>query len=173
VREIPKFRPGHGFLLLSDSTEVRRVASGNVTAQDLAYLARLLPPSPLAKLGATAGRKQIESGTIIPIRDDVEPPLFAVESGSNVGGKPVGNDIPDAVQAKLGELGIPESSIMLKVDRVSELLGHNKGDIMRAVWNVTPGRSKAYEDAEVEYALVMEIIKHHQAHVRMGRQAQG
>ena len=62
---------------------------------------------------------------------------------------------------------------MLKVDRVTELLGHNKGDIMRAVWNVTPGRSKAYEDAEVEYALVMEIIKYHQAHIRMGRQAQG
>ena len=173
VREIPKFRPGHGFLLLSDATEVRRVVSGNVTAQDLAYLANLLPPSPLAKLGAKAGRKQSESGTIIPMRDDVEPPLFAAESRSNVGGKQVGNDIPDAVQAKLDGLGIPASSIMLKVDRVSELLGHNKGDIMRAVWNVTPGRSKAYEDAEVEYALVMEIIKYHQAHVRMGRQAQG
>ena len=49
VRELPTFPKGHGFLMLSDATEVRRVASSNVTPADLAYLASLLPPSPLGK----------------------------------------------------------------------------------------------------------------------------
>jgi hypothetical protein len=52
---------------------------------------------------------------------------------------------------------------------VTELLGHNKGDIMRAVWFVSPGKGKAYEEAEQEYALVMAIIRYHQAQMRQRR----
>jgi hypothetical protein len=49
VRELPTFPKGHGFLMLSDATEVRRVASSKVTPADLAYLASMLPPSPVGK----------------------------------------------------------------------------------------------------------------------------
>ncbi len=49
VRELPTFPKGHGFLMLSDATEIRRVASSKVTPADLAYLASMLPPSPVGK----------------------------------------------------------------------------------------------------------------------------
>jgi len=172
VREIPKFRPGHGFLLLSDSTEVRRVASGNVTAQDLAYLASQLPPSPLLKLvkgGQKSDRNHFESGSFFPTLNGEKAPAFTSESGSKVDRKQVRNQFDPPLQAKLDDLGIPEDYILLKVKRVTELLGQNKAEIMRAVWNVSPGKGKAYEGAEIEYGLVMEII---QAQLKHGKEAE-
>ncbi len=170
VREIPKFRPGHGFLLLSDSTEVRRVASGNVTPHDLASLASQLPPSPLLHLmkgGQKPQRNQVESGPHFLHGDDDRATPFTCESSSKVDRKQVRNQIELPLQAKLDALGIPEASIMLKVERVTELLGQNKAEIMRAVWNVSPGKGKAYEEAESEYGLVMEII---QAQLKRGKE---
>jgi hypothetical protein len=49
VRELPTLPKGHGFLMLSDATEVRRIAASDVTPEDLVHLASLLPPSPLGK----------------------------------------------------------------------------------------------------------------------------
>ncbi len=170
VREIPKFPKGHGFLLLSDSTEVRRVAASNVTAADLAYLARLLPPSPLVR-GVKAGRLHPENRSIIPMRDHIETPGFDAESGSKGDGKQVRNQIDPALQARLDELGMSEDAFKRKVDQVIPLLGQNKADIMRAVWGVSPGKGKAYEQAEEEYALVMEMIRQNQMELRYGRRA--
>lgn len=47
MHEIPTLDKGHGFLMLSNSFEPSRVASGNVTQEDLTRLASQLPPSPL------------------------------------------------------------------------------------------------------------------------------
>lgn len=49
VKEIRTLDKGHGFLMLSNSFEATRVASGNVTQDDLARLASQLPPSPLIR----------------------------------------------------------------------------------------------------------------------------
>lgn len=43
IQEIPRLDKGHGFLMLSSSFEPIRVASGNVTQNDLTNLARQLP----------------------------------------------------------------------------------------------------------------------------------
>ena len=170
VREIPKFPKGHGFLLLADATEVRRVATHNVEALDLEHLARLLPPSPLKAKVTRSGRSQVESGAIIPIRSEVEAPDFDEETSA----KPTRNQgrtqFPPAIQAKLDELGLSEDYILHKVDQVTDLLGQNKDDIMRAVWMVSPGGGKEYKQANEEYALVMAIIRHQQEQLR-GRQA--
>ena len=176
VRDIPKFLPGHGFLLLSDATEVRRVATSNVAIEDLERLARLLPPSPLqakvAKAGLKPGRNRLESGSIIPIRSDVEASDFAGETSSKPARNQVGNQLPPAIQAKLDEFGPSEDYLLHKVDQVTDLLGHNKDDIMRAVWMVSPSGSKEYKQANEEYALVMAIIRHQQEQLRYGRQAE-
>jgi hypothetical protein len=171
VRALPTFPKGHGFLLLSEATEVRRVAVGNVTSQDLERLAALLPPSPLVKAGGKAERNYSETRSMIPMQRATQPPVFAGETTSKAGGKQVGNQIEPAIQARLDALGISREYILLKVDQVIPLLGHNKGDIMRTVWDVSPGKGKAYEQADSEYELVMAIIRSQQLQLRYGKEA--
>jgi HicA toxin of bacterial toxin-antitoxin, len=171
VRAIPTFPKGHGFLMLSNATEVLRVASGNVTPQDLAYLASSLSPSPLKAVKASpkAGRNHLENGSMISMRGEVDAPGFDDESGSKGDGNQVRNKIDPAIQAKLDEMGISRDYILRKVDQVTELLGQNKGDIMRAVWFVSPGKGRAYEEAEEEYNLAMAILRHNQIQLRERR----
>ncbi len=102
------------------------------------------------------------------MRDHIETPGFNAESGSNVDGKQVRNQIDPALQARLDELGMSEDALKRKVDQVIPLLGQNKADIMRAVWGVSPGKGKAYEQAEEEYALAMEVIRQNQMELRYG-----
>lgn len=170
VNAIPKFEKGHGFLLLADGTETRRVASSNVTQYDLNQLAALLPPSPLVKEVQKPVRNQFTRASITPIREGIETTDFESESGLKEVRNQLENQFEPAIQAKLDEMGIAEAYISLKVQRVTELLGQDKADIMRAVWGVSPNRSQAYETAKIEYALCMEIIRS-QAQARIGREA--
>jgi hypothetical protein len=171
VRAIPTFPKGHGFLLLSDATEVRRVASGNATAADLAHLAAMLPPSPLVKTGVKTDRNPSENRSIIPMQRAAQPPGFGGETTAKAGGKQVGNHIEPTIQARLDELGISGEYLLHKVDQVTPLLGQNKAEIMRAVWGVSPGKGKAYEEADSEYDLVLAIIRSHQLQLRYGKEA--
>src|SRR5215472_9556063 len=96
VRELPTFPRGHGFLLLSQATEVRRVASGMVTAQDLERLAALLPPSPLVK----AERPHGETRSMIPLDRTAQAPGLGGETTSNVDRTQVANHIELSIQAR-------------------------------------------------------------------------
>lgn len=57
IQEIPRLSKGHGYLMLSTSYEPMRVASGNVTQNDLTRLASQLPGSP--SIGETGLGEQV------------------------------------------------------------------------------------------------------------------
>lgn len=139
VKRMPK---GHGFLMLSNSYEPVRVASGIVTSDDLALLASMLPPSPLVKVDRNQTRNQTSRSSVIPFPGMVES---TIESTLKEDENTSRNQIDAALQAK--------------VARVLELLGENKGDIIYAVWGVRPGKSEAYQNALTEYEQVMKIIQ--------------
>jgi len=147
VREIPKFPKGHGYLLLSDSSETRRVAAGNVTPVDLATLARGLPPSPLVKPVQKVDRNQLESRSIIPIRDGVETTDFTSETSEKYGRNQSRNQLEGTLQAKLEQVRQLIASGMV-----------NKGDLLAAVWGVRPGSSDKYKQAEQEYKQIMTCL---------------
>jgi hypothetical protein len=122
------------------------------------------------KAGVKTDRNSSENRSIIPMQRVAQPPGFGGETPAKGDRKQVGNQIEPATQAKLDALGISGEYILLKVDQVIPLLGQNKGDIMRAVWGVSPGRGKAYEEAEMEYEMVMAIIRSQQLQLRYGKE---
>ena len=130
--------------MLSNAFEPVRVASGLVTPEDLNALAAMLPPSPLrvAKADRNQTRNQSSQSSIIPFPGTVDS---TIESSVQVDENTSRNQIDDALQAK--------------VERVLELLGENKGDIIYAVWGVRPGKSEAYQNALAEYEQVMKIFQ--------------
>ena len=84
VQEMPRLDKGHGFLMLSDSFEPVRVASGNVTQHDLTRLAQMLPPSPLKRAGETTMKRPLsdsETGAFTQFTADTCPPLSVVKRG--------------------------------------------------------------------------------------------
>jgi len=145
VREIPKFPKGHGYLLLADAGDTRRVASGDVAIADLSRLAAQLPPSPLKPLRAhpvspTPTRK------IIPLNREV---VSDQESGSQADRNPMGKPIDDPQQADVAE----------KVAQVMPMLGQPMGAIIFQVWGVRPGKGEDYQQARREYEQVCAIIR--------------
>jgi len=147
VREIPKFPKGHGYLLLSDSSETRRVAAGNVTQADLTTLARVLPPSPLISPVQKVDRNQLESRSIIPIRDGVETTDFTSETSEKYDRNQSRNQLEGSLQAKLEQVRQLIASGMV-----------NKADLLVAVWGVRPGSSDKYKQAEQEYKQIMTCL---------------
>ena len=135
LREPPK---GHGYLMLSDSSEARRVASGNVTGGDLVTAATLLPTSPLVKMDVKPVRNLVK---MVDPEDDYTDD----ETGLKVDENQLGKVVDDALQAK--------------VAKVLGMLGKNKGEVIYAVWGVQPSKSERYTQALIEYDQVMDIIR--------------
>ena len=138
IRDIPKLPKGHGYLMLSDSSEARRVASGNVTGGDLITAATLLPASPLVKMDVKPVRDIVK---MVAPEDDYSPD----ENGLKVDGNQFVKVVDDTLQAK--------------VAKVLGMLGKNKGEVIYAVWGVQPSKSERYTQALIEYDQVMGIIR--------------
>lgn len=163
VATISKLEKGHGYLLLADGTETRRVASGNATENDLAQLAAMLPSSPFPAVWKPVPKpveNQFQRRSNLPLSDTVESSSNVVQSSSIPVVNQFTNQFPAALQAQLDEMGISEAYINLKADRVTEMLGEKKADIVLAVWGKYPSRGEAYETVEKEYQLVMEVIRY-------------
>lgn len=56
-----------------------------------------------------------------------------------------------------------ESSLQAKLAQVMQLhsKGLGKGEIIQAVWGITPGTSKAYKQAQEEYTKLMQYLMQH------------
>ena len=146
IRDIPKLPKGHGYLMLSDSSEARRVASGNVTGGDLITAATLLPPSPLVKVVQTPGVKVVQSQVkMVDPEDNFPEGESGCESGLKVDGNQLVKVVDDALQAK--------------VEKVLGMLGQNKGEVIYAVWGEKPSKGDRYTQALAEYDQVMGIIR--------------